>query len=382
MPKTTTDELPPTPVVWLLGKVQSGKTSVIRTLTGVNDAEIGDGFRACTRSSVIFDFPREAPVVRFLDTRGLGEAGYDPAEDIAFCEARSHLVLVTMRAMDLQQGVVVAALAETRKRHPDWPVVVAQTTLHEGYAGRSHVEPYPFDDDGLPTAGVAPGLSRSLRTQRGLLARLPGMAVIRFVPIDFTKADDGLEPADYGLPALHRALLEVAPLALGAALADEQLRAEGGRSQLAHARILRYAVAAAAGDLVPLAGLLAVPGVQAGLLHNLAQLYGVEWDRRVAAEFAGALGTGTVVSALGGFGLRQLAKMIPVYGQTVGAAAASAASFAATYALGKAAVYYLSRRHLGAEATRGVTREYKDAFATAFRLAKHSPVEKTPPAPA
>src|SRR5690606_34222822 len=33
------------PVVWLLGKVQSGKTSIIRAVTGASDAEIGDGFR-------------------------------------------------------------------------------------------------------------------------------------------------------------------------------------------------------------------------------------------------------------------------------------------------------------------------------------------------
>ena len=37
------------------------------------------------------------------------------------------------------------------------------------------------------------------------------------------------------------------------------------------------------------------------------------------------------------FGVRQLVKLIPVYGQTAGAAAAAAASFAATYAMGKAA---------------------------------------------
>ena len=31
----------PTPVFWLLGKVQQGKTSIIRALTGRGDAEIG-----------------------------------------------------------------------------------------------------------------------------------------------------------------------------------------------------------------------------------------------------------------------------------------------------------------------------------------------------
>ena len=72
------------PVVWLLGKVQSGKTSIIRTLTQTSTAEIGSGFAPCTRTSRVFDFPAEAPIIRFLDTRGLGEVAYDPAEDIAF----------------------------------------------------------------------------------------------------------------------------------------------------------------------------------------------------------------------------------------------------------------------------------------------------------
>ena len=363
------------PVVWLVGKVQSGKTSVIRALTGVADAEIGDGFRACTRASVIFDFPADAPVIRFLDTRGLGEAGYDPAEDIAFCETRSHLVLATMRAMDVQQDMVMATLGETRRRHPDWPIVIAQTTLHEGYTGRGHSLPYPFDAEGDASDAVAGGLARSLRTQRAMFAKLPGAGAIRFVPIDFTRADDGLEPSDYGLAELKRALSEAAPLGLAAALADEHLRSGDGKARTAHASILRYALAAAAIDLVPVAGLIAVPGVQAKMLHTISQLYGVEWNRRVAAEFAAALGAGTVVSTLGGFGLRQLAKLIPVYGQTVGAAAASAASFAATYALGKAAVYYLSRRHLGGAAAEGVTATYKHAFATAFSMAREHKVD-------
>ena len=95
------------PVVWLLGKVQSGKTSLIRVMTGCSTAEIGDGFRACTKTARIFDFPEEAPLVRFLDTRGLGEAGYDPAEDLAFSERQAHLVIVTMRALDAQQEAVV-----------------------------------------------------------------------------------------------------------------------------------------------------------------------------------------------------------------------------------------------------------------------------------
>ena len=91
------------PVVWLVGKVQSGKTSIIRALTQATDAEIGAGFRACTRTARVFDFPDEAPIIRFLDTRGLGEAGYDPAADIAFCEGRAHLILAVVKALDSEQ---------------------------------------------------------------------------------------------------------------------------------------------------------------------------------------------------------------------------------------------------------------------------------------
>src|SRR2546428_3645655 len=40
--------LPP-PVIWLFGKVQAGKTSIIRALTGAERAQIGSGFAPCTR---------------------------------------------------------------------------------------------------------------------------------------------------------------------------------------------------------------------------------------------------------------------------------------------------------------------------------------------
>ena len=70
------------PIVWLIGKVQSGKSSIIRVMTDSSAAEIGSGFKACTRTARVFDFPDEVPILRFLDTRGLGEVSYDPAEDM------------------------------------------------------------------------------------------------------------------------------------------------------------------------------------------------------------------------------------------------------------------------------------------------------------
>src|SRR5260221_6764623 len=74
----------PVPVFWLFGKTQSGKTTMIRYLTSATDAEIGSGFKPCTRFSRRYDFPStDAKLLDFLDTRGLDEPGYDPAVDLA-----------------------------------------------------------------------------------------------------------------------------------------------------------------------------------------------------------------------------------------------------------------------------------------------------------
>jgi predicted GTPase len=86
------------PVVWLLGKTGAGKTAVISALTGDSRAEIGEGFAPCTRTAAFYDVPLQAPLLRFLDTRGLGETSYDPTTDIAWCEGQSHLVLVAVGA--------------------------------------------------------------------------------------------------------------------------------------------------------------------------------------------------------------------------------------------------------------------------------------------
>jgi uncharacterized protein (DUF697 family) len=367
------------PVVWLIGKVQSGKTSIIRTLTGAGDAEIGAGFRACTKTARIFDFPPEAPIIRFLDTRGLGEAAYDPTADIAYSEDRAHLILAVIKAMEFEQSSVVAAVRAARQRHPDWPVVVAQTTLHEGYApGRGHVQRYPFTGDDADGAAPEP-LGRALLHQRSLFAGLPGKGALRFVPIDLTHPEDGFDPCDYGREALIAALVAVAPAAVRVAVQELPGATDGeARTRSVNAHILGFAAAAGASDAVPVAGVVTVPVLQAAMLRQLAKLYDIGWDRRSYAEFLAALGTGTLLRTASTFGVRQLVKLVPVYGQTVGAATAAAASFAATYAIGKAASYYLAQRRRGIAAD-DVATVYRDALRNAFRMAQQRDAENRQP---
>lgn len=372
------------PVVWMLGKVQSGKTSIIRAITGSSDAEIGDGFRACTRTSRLYEFPSDAPVLRFLDTRGLGEAGYDPEEDLAFAETSAHLVLVTMRAMDPQQQGILQALHTVRKRHPRWPVVVAQTSLHEAYApGAGHQLPYPFDimRPADTPAGMPLDLTRALAYQRSLFESLRGGDPPLFVPIDFTRSGDGLTPLDYGLEALTEALATAAPAGMLAALAAMPGFSVDPKAKDADPIIMGHAMAAAGGDLVPvpIAGTIAASAVQARLLSKLGRLYGIEWDRRAYADLSAALGAGTLLKVASQIGLRQLVKAIPAYGQTAGAAASAAASFALTYALGKAAVYYLHRRRQGGSDRKGVAKVYQQALREAFSMARERKLSATAP---
>lgn len=357
------------PIIWMLGKVQSGKSSIVQRLTGASEAEVGEGFRPVTRTARIFDFPAEAPVLRFLDTRGLGETGYDPAEDLAACERQAQLLLVTLRAGDPAQDAVLEAVRAIRIRHSDWPVVVAQTWLHALYPHPpAHSLPYPFTGD-LSDRRIPPGLTRVLSHQRSLFTRLPGSGPVRFVPLDFTRPDDGLPPADYGLEPLLAVLDEVLPKAVAARL--DALHADQGSQITAGARsaIIGYAFAAGAADAVPIVAIAAVPAIQGAMLRMLGQRFGVAWSSADIGSLLGAVGTAALVRQGVGFAVKQGAKLIPVYGQIAGATAASLSSFAFTYALGYAACVYLAGRRTGLAASNEAIRDaYREALAKAFDI--------------
>lgn len=335
------------PVLWLLGTAQSGKTSIVRALTGSSRAEIGNGFQPCTRTASLYDFPPEAPIVRFLDTRGLGEVGYDPGEDLAACESRAHQLIVVLKLTETRSAAVFEALREIRRRQPGWPLIMVQTCLHEAYpdAAHGHVLPYPYAEPDWRER-VRPELVRLVEAQRAAFSELPGHGPVNWVPIDFTRPEDGYEPEHYGLEVLWQALEDSALAGLRARLAAApELRDAYDRA--AHPQIVGYSIAAAALGTLPLVDLAALPALQARLLQVLAGIYGLRWTRRSIAEFSSLLGAGVAL----GFGLRvagrSLAKLIPGWGQTAGAIWAAGANGSTTFALGKAACLYLHRRRDG-----------------------------------
>jgi len=337
------------PVLWLLGKTGAGKTSIVQRLTGDSRAEIGNGFEPCTRTALEYDHPAGQPVMRFLDTRGLGEPHYDPKEDLAACRTASHALLIITRVDDPVQGIVTDALQRLDADGDALAILHVHTAL----------QAVPDEQDRARAV---------THNQRQIMAALGREVPV--VQVDFTDEADGFDDPDLGLGELRQAITDLVP-ALELALA---VKHKGDREQQAflanRTEILGYAGAAAAVDLLPAVGLVAVPSVQGKLLHALAGRYGMPWDKRTARDFLAALGTSFLYRYILSLSGRQLAKLIPVYGQTAGAAAAASISFASTYALGRAASLYLYRRAAGEPVD---SDDLQAAFRRAFNEHKDAP---------
>jgi uncharacterized protein (DUF697 family) len=353
----------PIPVFWLLGKTQSGKTSLIRALTGNDAAEIGNSFQACTKRSRYYDYPSSShPMLRFLDTRGLGETAYDPGEDLAWCADQAHLLIVVLRALDMNQAEVLDTVRAIHDQHPDWPIIVVQTALHEGYAfANGHSQPYPYQQIPFPPQ-VSHALVQVLLHQRDWFQSVPA----HFVPVDFTLPEDGFEPVDYGLDALWNTIESVLPAGVIGLLRDTEQHKEllDFHAGQALPHLIGYAVLNVGMGAIPLAGLPLVLAVQAKLFHSIASIYGLELTRRLYAEFTGIIGVSVGLGLLG----RELLKFVPIYGSAV----AGVYSGAMTYALGKAFCMYLQGVKRGALPSHAMLKQaYDEAFVHARQLLKN-----------
>jgi uncharacterized protein (DUF697 family) len=366
------------PVVWLLGKTGAGKTAIVSALTGDPYAEVGEGFEPCTRTASFYDVPPEVPLLRFLDTRGLGEADYDPAKDTTWCEVQSHLLLVVMQVADPIQHTVLSVLEQVRRRHPEWPVVVAQTGLHRLYVpGMGHLEPYPFTGglEDETNAALPHALRQALAHHRRLLSGLSGDPP-RFVPIDFTLLEDGFRPQEYGMEMFWLALEEAGPRAVEAlhfALAD----AESDRIR-AKARTMIYGFGAAAAGVgavpIPVIGVGGLAGILALVLRALANRYGVAWTPSAFARFSGAVGGGTLVWWTARYGFRELLKLVPIFGSAAAGGLNAAAAFGVTVGVGEAACVWLSYGRRGLTAPEGeVRRAFADGLASGLWYARRPP---------
>lgn len=326
------------PVLWLLGKTGAGKSSLVQTLTGISRITIGNGFMPCTSGSVSYDFPEQRPLLRFLDTRGLAEADYQADEDIALCQRKSHVLILVMKAEDPEQSAVLNALKQIKKTGSIKTLLLVHTGIH--------LVADPCEREQC----IAHNLQQVTEIWK---QEIPSVA------IDF-ELEDG---SQLGIDTLRRTLAEMMPLVAELQQSETDNSLEENNFLRLKQDILWYAGTAGACDAIPGVGLVAVPSIQGKMLHSLGRQYGMEWDARLMSEFIGALGTGFGMQYLSKLGIRQLVKLLPGYGQTVGAATAVVMSFCSTYAIGRVACLYLFKKGRGeAISKEAIQAMYQDAF--------------------
>jgi len=332
----------PLPIIWLFGKTGSGKSSIIRYLTGVESVEIGTGYRPQTRFSSKYDFPNESePLLRFLDTRGLGEVEYDPREDLELFGAETQLMIVVVRAMDHAVSEIVTALKKIRQAAPHRPVILALTALHDAYPGEQHPETDPFSPEPAPLPeNINGNLRRSLQLQ---YERFEGL-FDRAVPIDLTPVEEGFAEPCFGGERLKTAILEALPAAYRQTLLqlDEvvaPLKDYTWRQAMPVILGTSTLAATAAAIPVPWVDIPLVMGIQTHLAYKLARIHRQRIDAQTIAQVTGGLGGRVAVRMM----IREGLKFVP----WVGMAANAAAAFAYTFAGGMVWNWYFTEIRAG-----------------------------------
>ena len=325
------------PTLWLLGKTGAGKSSFIQALTGLSSIEVGNGFEPCTMTAQVYDFPQQKAVMRFLDTRGLGEADYDASEDIKEISKSGNAIVVVMKVDEPEQSAVLDALKQIKKnKNIEHLLLIHSAVLLTNEADRERQ--IAFNEMQLRESWGKP---------------------FKSVSVDFEAAEGGV----YNEQLLISEVTKILPI-LGLLVEDKaHSDIENANFNQVQKEVLWYSGSAAASDLIPGLGLVTVPAIQAKMLHSLANQYGVMWNKRTFTELTGSLGSSFALQYSAKLGARQLIKLIPVYGQTIGAAAAASMSFATTYGLGRVACYYFYHKSKGEPISEQVMQDlYKNAL--------------------
>ena len=326
----------PTTEAWLIGKPQSGKSSVVRGLTGVSADIIGQGFRPHTQHTQRYAYPSDdLPLLLFTDTVGLGDVERDVEsiiqelqEDLSQQARGARIVLVTVKINDFAVDSLHRILSQLRAQYPTIPVVLVVTCLHELYAATEEHSPYPPTQDSVQRA-----FGELKRSFEGLYDST--------VMIDFTLEEDGYTPIFYGLEGLLHVLSEQLPEAESNAIHQLLDQADEATTQLgaiyrdvARRYISAFAVIAATLAAVPLpfATMPAITALQVSMIVALGQLYGQRLSFSQAGGVASTIAGGFLAQAVG----RELIKLVPGFGSVI------AASWAAAYtwALGEGACVY------------------------------------------
>lgn len=331
-------ELPTTEAL-LIGKPQTGKSSIVRGLTGISAEIVGQGFRPHTQHTERYAYPSEdLPLLIFTDTVGLGDVEQDTeqiieelAEELEGEAVGAKVLILTVKINDFATDSLRQVVQKLRQKYPQVPCLLAITCLHELYPlDVENHPPYPPQFESLQRAASA--IEEGFKGDRSLEPD-------RVILIDFTLEEDGYTPVFYGLEQLRDTLGDLLPEAESRAI--YQLLDQGVGKQLGNLYrdvgrryIAAFSVMAATTAAVPLpfATMPVLTALQASMVGVLGKLYGQTLSVSQAGGLVSAIAGGFVAQAIG----RELVKFIPGFGSAI--AASWAAAY--TFALGETACVY------------------------------------------
>lgn len=337
----------PTTEVILIGKAQTGKSSIIRAMTGASAEIIGQGFKPHTAHTQRYAYPTEdLTLLNFIDTVGLGEglddpnaliqdlqrllsgAPFAPSDRLSYAQPPAQVLVVTAKITDFAVDTVYHLLQALRREHPQIPCLMVVTCLHDLY-------PVPIVDH----PAYPPDYGEVQRAYTALQHQFRAV-YDRTVLVDFTLEEDGYTPIFYGLDAFIESLAALLPhaeaqmihqLLAQAAPGDHigTMYREAGRRY-----ILPFSIMAATLAAVPLpfATMPILTALQVSMVTLLGRLYGQTLSPSQAGGVASAIAGGFAAQVIG----RELVKFIPGLGAVIAASWAGAY----TWALGEGACVY------------------------------------------
>ncbi|MBB2481367.1 50S ribosome-binding GTPase [Bacillus sp. APMAM] len=332
----------------IVGRRGAGKSSLINAIFSEMRAEIGD-VRARTGMGKWHTYKSDSGHLEILDTRGLGEAD-KPEEEISEVSAIEEVqasikekcpdaILFLSKAKEVSARIDedMSQLLELKKtiqieHEYDVPIIGLVTQVDELSPKSVDKPPFNHPDKEKNIADAIEVLSVKLRDAVSNPVKvIPICCYVEF------EADEIVYDIRWNVDSLLDYLIEQLPNEAQMILAK---LSKVKSVQKKVARRIGTSVAGVTGAIgaspIPVADLPIVTGLQMAMVTSIALIGGKKIDKKGVIEFFGALGLNVVA----GFVLRQIArqllKIIPVAGNVISGAIASAG----TYALCEAAITY------------------------------------------